>query len=116
MSKDKEAKRKVRDKTLTQHLQVYKSEASPRGETLPESYKLYRVKVVTAFMKSGIPLQKVDGLREVLEFGGYMYPPNSRTSLSPCRLTDARGMRDLAPFVRTNEENKIKEDLSKKFV
>ena len=103
MSKDKEAKRKVRDKTLAQHLQVYESEASPRGETLPESHKLYRIKVVTAFLKSGIPLQKVDGLREVLEFGGY-------------RLTDARGMRDLVPFVSTNEENKIKEELSEKSV
>ena len=78
MSKDKEVKRKVRDKTLTQHLQVYESEASHRGEILPESHKLYRVKVVTAFLKSGIPLQKVDRLGEVLEFGGY-------------RLTNARG-------------------------
>ena len=72
-------------------------------ETLPESHKLYRIKVVTAFLKSGIPLQKVDGLREVLEFGGY-------------RLTDARGMLDLVPFVRTNEENKMKEELSEKSV
>ena len=54
-------------------------------------------------MKSGIPLQKVDGLREVLEFGGYT-------------LTNARGMRDLVPFVSTNEENKIKEELSEKSV
>ena len=81
MSKDKEAKRKVRDKTLSQHLQVYESEASPRGE-IYESHKLYRIKVVTAFLKSGIPLQKVNGLKEILEFDGY-------------RLTDARGMRGL---------------------
>ena len=103
MSKEKEAKRKVRDKTLAQQLQVYENEASPRGETLPESHKLYRIKVVTAFLKSGIPLQKVDGLREVLECGGY-------------RLTDARGMCDLVPFVRTKEESKIKEELSEKSV
>ena len=31
-------------------------------------------------------------------------------------MTDARGMRDLVPFVRTNEGNKIKEELSEKFV
>ena len=61
---------------------------------------------MTAFLKSGIPLQKIDGLREVLEAGGY-------------RLTDARGMRDLVPFVharKTNEGNKIKEELSEKSV
>ena len=28
------------------------------------------------------------------------------------RLADARGMRDLVPFVHTKEENKIKEKLS----
>jgi len=103
MSKDKEAKKKVQDKILAQHLEVYESETSPRGETLPESHKLYRIDIVTAFLKSGIPLQKIDGLREVLEYGGY-------------RLTDARGMRDLVQFVRSNEENKIKEELSEKFV
>ena len=32
------------------------------------------------------------------------------------RLADARGMRDLVPFVRTNEGNKIKEELSEKSV
>ena len=102
-SKEREAKRKVSDKTLADHLQVYERETNPRGETLSESHKLYRIKVVTAFLKSGIPLQKIDGLREVLEAGGY-------------RLTNARGMRDLVPFVRTNEGNKIKEELSEKYV
>ena len=102
-SKEREAKRKVSDKTLADHLQVYERETNPRGETLSESHKLYRIKVVTAFLKSGIPLQKIDGLREVLEAGGY-------------RLTDARGMRDLVPFVHTNEGNKIKEELSEKSV
>ena len=43
MSKIKEANIKVSDKTLAQHLQVYESEASPSGETLPESHKLYRI-------------------------------------------------------------------------
>ena len=38
-----------------------------------------------------------------MEIGGY-------------RLTDERGMRDLIPFVHTNEGNKIKEELSGKNV
>ena len=91
------------DKTLADHLLVYERETNPRGETLSELNKLYRIKVVTAFLKSGIPLQKIDGLREVLEAGRY-------------RLTNARGIHDLVPFVRTNEGNKIKEELSEKSV
>ena len=55
-SKEREAKRIVSDKTLADHLQVYERETNPRGETLSESHKLYRIKVVTAFLKSGIPL------------------------------------------------------------
>ena len=102
-SKEREAKRKVSDKTLAANLQVYERETNPRGETLSESHKLYRTKVVIAFLKSGIPLQKIDGLREVLEAGRY-------------RLTDAQGMHDLVPFVCTNEGNKIKEELSEKSV
>jgi len=52
------------DKTLADHLQVYERETNPGGETLSESHKLYRVKIVTAFLNSGIPLQKIDGLRK----------------------------------------------------
>ena len=103
MSKNKEAKKNMQEKTLTQHLQVYESEAHPRGENLPASQKLYRIKVVKAFLKSGIPLQQIEGLREILEYGGY-------------RLTDSRGMCDLVPFIHSNEETKVKEELLEKFV
>ena len=98
MSKNKEAKKNMQEKTLAQHLQVYESEAYPRGENLPESQKFYRIKAFTAFLKLGIPLQKIEGFREILEYGGY-------------RLTDSRGMRDLVPFIHSNNETKIKEEL-----
>ena len=48
-SKEREAKRKVSDKTLVDHLQVYERETNPRGEILSESHKLYRIKVVSIF-------------------------------------------------------------------
>ena len=55
-SKDKEAKKNMRDRTLAQHLEINESKAHPRGKTLPDSQKFYRIKIVTAFLKSGIPL------------------------------------------------------------
>ena len=38
MSKDKEAKRKVRNKILAQHLKAYEDETSPRGEIIQVTY------------------------------------------------------------------------------
>jgi len=34
------------------------------GENLPESQKLHHVKVVTAFIKAGIPSTKIESLHE----------------------------------------------------
>lgn len=36
------------------------------GECLPSSVRVYRVKTVTAFLKSGVPLNKVACFRELL--------------------------------------------------
>ena len=36
----------------------------PVGETLPQEQRVYRVKVVTAFLRAAIPLNKIDGLRD----------------------------------------------------
>ena len=46
-------------------------------EMLPEEERLYRVKVVENFLHAGIPLRKVDQLRELLDAGGH------RLTLSP---------------------------------
>ena len=70
---------------------------------MPASQKLYIIKVVKAFLKSGIPLQQIEELQEILEYGGY-------------RLTDSRGMHELVPFIHSNEETKVKEELLEKLV
>ena len=49
VSKDKEAKKNMRHRTIAQHLEVYESKAHPRDEILPDSQKFYRIKMVTAF-------------------------------------------------------------------
>jgi len=38
----------------------------PVGETLPQDQRVYRVKVVTAFLRAAIPLNKVESLRDLL--------------------------------------------------
>jgi len=46
------------DKILADHLQVYECETSLRGDILSESHKPHIIKVVTAFLKQGLSLQK----------------------------------------------------------
>ena len=95
--------KQINDKTIIESLTSYEGDAHPRGENFPEAQKLYRVKVVTAFLKVGIPLSKIQLLREILEEYAY-------------RLSNARGMSDLVPFVHSQLEQEIKAELSEKYV
>ena len=56
-----------REKGIAKSLQQYDASVDPSGETLPESTCAHRVKIVTGFLKAGIPLSKLNGLREVLK-------------------------------------------------
>ena len=73
----------------------------PVGETLPEDQRIYRVKVVKAFLRAAIPLNKIDNLRELLEDNGF-------------RLTDRRHMSYTVPFIFTQEQAHIKEETTGK--
>ena len=55
-----------------------------KGETLPESQRVYRVKVATALLCAGVPFEKVDCFRELLEENSF-------------RLVDKRYLLDLIP-------------------
>ena len=72
-SKAARNKQKIADKSIVESLKAYEANANPRGEGLPEAQKLYRVKVVTAFLKAGIPISKIDSLRDLLEEHAYRY-------------------------------------------
>ena len=98
-SKEIQAKKKTQDKTM----RAYESEVHPRGETLSEDQKLYRIKVTKAFLKAGIPLSKIKIVRELLEGNAY-------------RLSDERGMYDLLPFIHSQMQEEIKTELSGKDV
>ena len=67
--------------------------------TLPDSTRIYRVRVVTSLLKSGISLNKADGLRELLEENGYS-------------LSSSTHLRQLVPFVLHEEIKTIQQEIS----
>ena len=68
---------------------------------MPDSQQVYRVKVVTCFLKAAVPLRKLDCFCELLEEHAY-------------RLSDRRHLFDLIPFVHSEEESKIRQEISGK--
>ena len=58
--KKKMEKKEAREQDIAQALQRYNKDCHPRGETLPESQQLFRVKVVRALLQAGVPLSKID--------------------------------------------------------
>ena len=75
-------------------LKKYDADVHPSGETLPEAVCVYCVKVLTNFLKAGVPIEKIDIFRDVLE----------ENSL---RLTCSQRMRELIPFVYQQEAKKV---------
>jgi hypothetical protein len=74
----------ARDKkqiSIVEQQKKYNEETHVQGETLPDIQQAYHVRVVANFLKAGIPLHKIDLLRDLLEEGCY-------------RLTDNRHMRE----------------------
>lgn len=101
--KKKIEKKEAREQDIVQALQRYNKDCHPRGETLPESQQLFRVKVVRAFLQAGVPLAKIDHFRDLLEENGY-------------RLSDRRHMLDFVPFILREEESQIKMAIEGRYV
>ena len=96
-------RKEAREQDLAKYLEKYNKEHHPRGETLPESQQIFRVKVVKTFLLAGVPLSKLDVFRNLLEETGY-------------RLTDRRFMFDLIPFILEEEETNIKREIQGKHI
>ena len=75
----------------------------PVGETLPTEQRVFRVKVMSTFLKAGVPLNKLDIFRDLFEEYGY-------------RLAGRRPMSDLIPLILSKEKKRIKEEISGKDV
>ena len=59
---------------------------------MPEDHQVYRIKVVTAFLKSGVPISKVESVKDLLEENAFC-------------LTDRCNLHDYVPFILKEEEN-----------
>ena len=53
------AEKRSREHDVSQAFKSYEQEVHPSGETRSEAHKLWRVKVVTTFMRAGVPLAKI---------------------------------------------------------
>ena len=68
---------------------------------MPIEHHVYRVSVLTAFLKAGIPMNKLSCFRSLMEMNGL-------------RLTDRSHMANLIPFVLENEKTQLKLELGTK--
>ncbi len=78
-------------------------EVHPSGEMLPVSTRVYRVNVVTALLKAGVSLNKLDSFREIFEENAFA-------------LSDSSHLRRLIPFILQDEMSKLKKDIRGKNV
>ena len=97
-SKVKLSKKESRENDIVEVLVTFDEQEHPRGETLAPDRPVYHVKVVSAFLKAGVPLAKLDHFRDILEEHAY-------------RLSDRRGMSDLIPFILLEENKRIKDEI-----
>lgn len=58
---------KSRERDISVALNTYEKDVHPSGESLHDAQKVYRVKVITTFLKAGVPLAKLDDFRCLLE-------------------------------------------------
>ena len=94
-------KKEIRERDISKQLSHYNQQAHLIGETLPQATQVYRVKVVTAFLRAAVPLSKLEHFRELFEEGGY-------------RLTNRRHTFDLIPFIQKQEVENVRNEISSK--
>ena len=93
--KERLVKKQKREMDIAEALKRYDTGVHPSGETLPESVRVYRVKVLCTFLKAGVPIKKIDNFRDLLEENAL-------------RIAGRKPMSDLIPFVLGEERRRIK--------
>ena len=88
-----------REKDIVEALHEYDKETHPVGETLPIDQRVYRVKVMSTFLRAGVPINKLDCFRGVLEENGY-------------RLAGRHPMSDIIPFILAEEKQRILKEIN----
>lgn len=97
------AKKEERERNIADMLVKYDKSVHPVGEGLSEAVRVYRIKVISTFMKAGVPLGKVDIFRELLEENAF-------------RLSDSSNLRELVPIIHKEELVTIQDEIGGKKV
>ena len=95
-SKKRLERKEARERDIADSLIKYNEEFHPRGETLPQQQQVYHVKVMSAFLKAGVPISKIESIKDLLEENAL-------------RLTDRRNMHDYIPFILSEESRILSE-------
>ena len=102
-SKERLSRKEMRERDIASSLHKYNQKVHQRGETLPKEQQVYRVRVVSTFLKAGVPLHKISKFRDLIEENA-------------ARLTDTRGMLDYIPFILSEEERHIRNEIDERSV
>ena len=97
------ASKEKRERTIAEMLKKYDQQVHPAGEKLPESVRVYRIRVLSCFLKAGVPLNKVDSFRDILEEGAY-------------RLTNSKHLSEMIPFIRQQEQERLRDEIAGKSI
>lgn len=54
-----------RELDIAEKLQEYNSQEHTSGESLPKNKQVYRIKVVSTFLRTGVPLAKIELFRPI---------------------------------------------------
>ncbi len=102
-TKHSESKKKVNEKESREIdiAEAHNEVTHQKGETLPKEVSIYRVKVVRTFLRAGVPINKVNIFRPLLEENAF-------------RLCDTRHLLDLIPFILNEEKKRLKKELEGK--
>ena len=107
-SKHDEGKKRLLRKEATEvdiavAMKQHNADPHCKGETLPGELRVYRVQVMKAFLRAGVPLSMLQYFRELLEERAY-------------RLMDTRHMLDMVPFILSQERKQVKKEVEGKCV
>ena len=97
-AKEKLAKKEKREMNIVEALKKYDAVVHPSGETLPDAVTVYCVKVLSTFLRTGVPNNKID---DFVIFWKKMH----------FVFAGRKPMSDLTPFVLSEEQRQIKAEI-----
>jgi hypothetical protein len=93
------SRKEARERDIAKAFKTYNQDAHLAGGTIPVDQQVYRIKVVTTFLRAGIPLAKMDSFRELLEE-------------NVTRLAGQKSLSDLIPFIHQEEIHRIQQEIA----